>query len=314
MRTTRLLSVVAAVAFSGACVCVVGSTTGDLSIYYTFGGRSCDAAGVDRIYVDVSGLHDGATRTVSCAAFGTGIVFQGLLPESYDVTVEGDDASGRTIYGTDVPVRARVIVGSSNSVSVDVPALFGDLSVTWQTFDGEASCAAAGVQDVAVYLYDETGALEDSGTFACSAGGVDWVGLDPGQRVVGLDALDGAGNIVYTATVSTDVQAGGTNTALVSLVGVGTLTVYWTFEGSAACGAVTDVHVQATDPFGFVYDASTYPCDYKGVVYDTAAAGSWHLTLTALDASGLQLYAAENHPANVERGEESRYTIDLKAP
>ncbi len=213
----RLPLVLAVVAFSGACVCVVPAGTGDLSVFYTFGGSSCTAAGVSTIRLVASGdVHgDGATKSVSCAAFPQGITIKNLTADTYAVTVEGRDSSGRTLYATSTAQSVTVSASSDNQYDLDAPAVVGDLTVYW-TFDGLTSCTAAGVDEVDYYLYDPTGALVDSSTFACNNAGVTWTDLDPGQWSVDLDGFSGSAK-TYSGSAVVPVDAGQANSYTVDL-------------------------------------------------------------------------------------------------
>jgi hypothetical protein len=216
MRHARL-TVLLGVVLSGACVCVVQPTTGDLSIFYTFGGASCVAAGVDRIHLVASGdtQGDGATKTVTCAGFGQGLTLKDLVSDTYRVTVEGWDSAGNVLYAS-TPQHLNVVAGSDNQYDVDAPAVVGDLTVYW-TFNGVTSCSAAGVDTVDYYLYDPTGTQVDAATFACNSAGATWTALDPGQWSVDLDGFDAGGTKIYSGSGVTPVVAGQSNTYTVDM-------------------------------------------------------------------------------------------------
>lgn len=218
MWRLRLPIALGIVAASGACVCVVPSSTGDLTVYYTFGGARCDAAGVDRIRIVAVGDNhgDGATKNVGCDVFGDGLTIQDLTADTYAVTVQGRDSGGNVLYATASPLTMRVHAGSDNQYDVDAPAATGDLSVYW-SFEGDTDCTTAGVSSVTYTLYDPTGAAADSSTFDCTAGGISWTGLDPGSWSIDLDGLDAGGNAAYSASASVPVVAGQENSYQVDL-------------------------------------------------------------------------------------------------
>ncbi|RMG19353.1 MAG: hypothetical protein D6729_05515 [Deltaproteobacteria bacterium] len=209
-----LVATLVALAFSG-CICVVQST-GDLVVFYRFGGQTCDAAGVDRIVLDVEGTggtNDSAQQEVDCATFPEGVRFKNLRLGTYTVTVEG-------WAGTELRYQ--------------------------QTFTG--------------------------------------IEVKPGDNEYDLDV---AANF-------------------------GTLKLFWTFAGSGQCGQVQDVRVMVTGPDLLLFDDARYPCSGQGVTYDFAPAGTYHVEMDGIDATGRIIYRSSVYEAEVIAGQVNEYVIDLQ--
>lgn len=319
MRHTHLAAALAVLLLGPGCIVVSGggggggSGTGDLTIYYTFGGSPCDVAGVSDIEISIAGVNttDADVKHATCAEAPDGLTIHDFVAGSYDVTVSG--LSGATVlYRMDTPQRMQVLEGTANDYTVDVPGRFGDLAVYWPDFDG-LSCAQAGVDQVRVQLFDASQTPLDDQTFGCGVGGVSWQYLAPGSYTIWLDAENSYGDVLWQSTVDATVQVAASmdyDAAFTEVVG--SITLYWTFEGSGVCGFVQDVHVTAYAPDDTVYDDYTYPCTDGGVQYPTAPMGTMQILMDGIDDTGQVIYRSAAANVTVEAGASREYTIDLQ--
>ena len=94
------------------------------------------------------------------------------------------------------------------------------------------------------------------------------------------------------------------------VVARGDLSLLWTFDGYADCGAVDEVRVELIDPEGYVYDDSRYGCAIGGLIYEEVDEGWWTIQLTALDRYGYVLYAG-SADLYVNGNSFNEYDIDL---
>ena len=250
---------------------------------------------------------------MSCVNDAQGITISNFVPDTYDVTITGYDASQNAIFGMSSPQSVAIAAGS-NSYAIDVPALVGDLTVSWGMFGTYADCTSgnANIPTIEAILEDSSGNSLDDQTYNCSDGGVTWPQLDPGTYTVVLYGFGSDGLAYYAASSQVDVVAGQANDYTVDLVdNTGQLTVKWTFGGSAACGSVATVHVKIVDANNNLLDDNSYPCTAGGEIYDTAPAGGYTVDAQGLDSSGQQLYSGTNANVTVVAGSPQTYFVDM---
>jgi hypothetical protein len=289
-------------------------TTGDLTLLYTFGGATCQAAGASRVVVRIEGVDvgDGSTKDVLCRDFPEGMTVRDLLAGTYAVRVEGYDDQG-LLYQMDAPEQVSVVRGAERRYEIDVPATFGDLTIYWSAFGNVSDCGAAGIDQVVASLFDASDQLVDSQTLACSDGGVTWSFIAPGSYTVQLDAYDATGLLFYQGVQAITVSRGQADTYDVALSPVtGSLTVFWTFRGSAVCGGVQKVRVVVENADGVVYDDAYYACSMGGITYDAVPAEPWRLTLQGVDASNVLLFEGSASNVVVDVGQNTSVTVDLQ--
>ncbi len=329
IRTTIALA--AALTLGSGCIIVSGGEPveeADLTVLYTFGGEvldrfgACSDVGISTIRVRAVGVDvaDQKTGNGSCAVFSEGMTLKGLKLGSYDVTVTGMDRDGYAIYDMTSPARA-VVGKTGGEIDVDVPSLFGGLSVYWNSFgdfSGSTMCSDAGVHDVRAVLYDSAGNVLSDDYIDCSAQGVFWDLLDTGTYEVVLNGLDAYDYVLYAGEAFVDVAVGEIASYDIDLHPmVGSLTVWWSsfgdFEGSSMCSDASVVEVRAVllDDSGSVVSDDYLDCAYQGVVWDYLLPGEYEVVLNGLDEYGDVLFAGEAF-VDVLLGEDSSYDIDLE--
>jgi metal-sulfur cluster biosynthetic enzyme len=152
---------------------------GNLEVRWTFDGKTCAAAGVHTIQVDIA--HEVLTPNQFSCNLGGGTIAGGAnlgtyLVGRYTLTISGLDVDGALLYQTQQDVS---IQRGDNVLDVDVQKVpGGSISVNW-TFAG-LTCAQAGVTSVRIsvdgaLILDQGGSID----LACSANGVDGTSISP---------------------------------------------------------------------------------------------------------------------------------------
>lgn len=217
MRSSLLLSALAITLLGSACYTYVEPAPyddfGSLTIEYTFGGLSCRAAGVDRIYIEVDGTRDGDAFDVSCAEFDYGITIDNLRDGRYDVYIEGKDIDGNLLYSA--RDTARVVAYSHQVYTIDAGFETGQLTIYW-TFEGSGRCDD--IRSLRVRLHDGNGYVYDDDTYDCTFSGLVYDLMPKGAWYLDLDAIDFGNRVTYRATdVALYVEANAGNDYTVDL-------------------------------------------------------------------------------------------------
>jgi hypothetical protein len=192
-----------------------GPGLSDVQVQWTFGGQTCDQAGVANIDIEVAGQNI-FPHAFTCAQAGQGVDLGGFSQGTYEVTILGTDANGTAIYSGDFVIE--VLAGGSQVYPLDSIGIFGDVDFIW-TFDG-GSCAGVGVSAVAVHIDGVAVAtIDGTSELPCSTGGVDGFILPVivGTHAIALDAVDSSGN-TYSSSISVTVTNGVTTQEAVDLV------------------------------------------------------------------------------------------------
>ena len=189
----------------------------------------------------------------------------------------------------------------------------GDIGILY-TFGGD-DCFTAGVYQIDLRA-DFLGFPGDAelATVRCQdyPDGVSFFLRDGVHRFT-VEAYGPSGELLYDTVVNLEVIAGRDVLYEIDVPpSAGTLTLFWTFEGSSSCADVSEVRVLLEDPFGFEYDDAFYPCSFGGVTYEDLIAGDWLATLRAYAPGGAVLYRATERPVVVEAYADSEVTVDLE--
>jgi hypothetical protein len=264
----RRLALAAALSLAAACA----PMRDDLTVDWTFGGKSCADAGVAFIQVHIDGEVLTPDR-FTCAQAGKGAYLGRYLVGPYNLTVQGLDANNNVIYQSTVQVEVK---RGGAEVPVDVLPSTTDGSVTlhW-TFHGK-SCAAAGVTVINASVDNQV--LTDQNNnpdLPCSQAGVDGVvvePLSPGQHSFDLVGK-ASGTIKYAlngfvVTVGAGLNTNASPNLLPAAPTSASANLTWAFDGKTCAAANVD-HVQIffdpkADGSGGL-DAGTVPCNSSGV-------------------------------------------------
>jgi hypothetical protein len=158
--------------------------TGQVTLHWSFDGRSCAQAGIATVHASVDNqvLTDANDNAdLPCSQQGIdGATIDPLVAGLHTFDLVGVDASGQAryaLYGFSVTAAAGQNVDASPNLSRAAPT-DASANLTW-AFAGQ-SCAQAGVDHVQIFFDpnpDGTGGT-DSGTVPCSTNGVDGAAVD----------------------------------------------------------------------------------------------------------------------------------------
>lgn len=169
----------------------VAATTGDVTLHWTFGGKSCSQAGITVVHasVDSQVLTDGNNNPDLPCSSGTvdGTTVGPLSPGRHTFDLVGVDAGGQSKYALNGYV-VTVVAGQNAVYSPDLaPAAptTASANLTW-TFSGQ-SCATANIDHVTILVDPKADGTQgpqtvNAGTVACNTAGTD------GASVEGLTA------------------------------------------------------------------------------------------------------------------------------
>lgn len=183
----------------------VAQVTGDVTLHWTFGGKSCAAAGIAVVHVSVDNqvITDGNNSPdLPCASAGVdGTTITPLSQGQHSFDLVGVDSAGNAKYALN-GFLVTVAAGQNTIASPDLaPAAptTASANLTW-TFDGK-SCAAATVDHVTIFVDPDAAGNggTNAGTVPCNTSGTDGASVDGLTRgthsfaIQGIHtALDGA--------------------------------------------------------------------------------------------------------------------------
>jgi hypothetical protein len=174
----------------------VAQFTGDVTLHWTFAGKSCAAAGIPVVHVSVDNqvITDGNTADLPCSSAGIdGTTITPLSQGQHSFDIVGVDANGNSKYALN-GLLVTVAAGQNNVVSPDLaPAAptTASANLTW-TFDAK-SCAAAIVDHVIIFVDPDlngNGGV-NAGTVPCNTAGTDGGSVDGLTRGTHSFAIEG---------------------------------------------------------------------------------------------------------------------------
>ncbi|MBH24706.1 MAG: hypothetical protein CMH57_09700 [Myxococcales bacterium] len=162
---------------------------GVLSLTWRVSPLGCKESGVETVAIELS---NNTRSTVGCEV-GRAVV-ENLDPGAYQFNLLGLDADGKAIFESG-PLDAGIDSGQvTNMDDVRLTARAGTLDVSWH-FDNGRLCAANGVQEVLVAVYDTDAFAMGESLAACEDSVTTITGLKSGLFVVeviatGADGID----------------------------------------------------------------------------------------------------------------------------
>jgi hypothetical protein len=190
----------------------VAATSGDVTLHWTFSGKTCAAAGIAVVHASVDGivLTDASGRAdLPCSQSGVdGTTVSPLSPGQHSFDLVGVDSGGTARYAlngyTATAVAGQNAVYTPN-LAPAVPTT-ASANLTW-TFDGK-SCATANVDHVTILVDTNQDGSQgtntvNAGTVACNTSGTDGAGvegLSPGTHrfaILGIRTLSDGPHLIY---------------------------------------------------------------------------------------------------------------------
>jgi hypothetical protein len=187
----------------------VALSSGDVTLHWTFSGKSCSQAGIVTVHASIDGqvLTDvNDNPDLPCSQGGVdGTTISPLAPGRHTLDLVGVDASGRSSQALN-GFTVTVVAGQNTVYNPNlVPAAPTEASanLTW-TFDGK-SCATANVDQVRIFVDPDASGIGgiDAGTVPCNSTGTDGASvapLTPGTHsfaIQGIRTLADGPHLVY---------------------------------------------------------------------------------------------------------------------
>jgi hypothetical protein len=209
----------------------VAGTSGDVTLHWTFSGKSCAQAGITVVHASVDGivLTDASDNPdLPCSSLGIdGTTIAPLSPGHHIIDMIGVDATGASLYAVPAPFTATVVAGQDALYTPDLVAFVSTeafANLTW-TFGGK-SCAGAGVDQVTIYVDPDAngnGGI-NAGTLPCNSAGTDGASVSGMTRgthsfaILGSRMVGGTPNPLYRThhPVADRFEVGLTTDVLVS--------------------------------------------------------------------------------------------------
>jgi len=313
----RRLDLAAALALAAACA----PPRDDLTVDWTFAGKTCADAGVALIDVHIDGEVLTPDRFTcvdpNTGAYNKAAYLGRYLDGRYTLTVSGLDASANVIYTTSVQVDVRR-GGTEVAVDAAPSTTNGSATLRW-TFDGK-SCAAAGVTVINASVDNQV--LTDASNNAdlpCSQAGIDGVTVEPLSPGPHSFDLVGkvSGTIKYALNGFTVNVIGGQNTSaspnlLPAAPTTASANLTWAFNGMTCAAANVD-HVQiffdpnADGSGGQLVPgpqaSSSFPCSTGGVdgaSIEDVPEGTHSFAVTGIRAGHI-VYFTHHPPSTIFR-------------
>ena len=187
----------------------VAGTSGDVTLHWTFSGKSCAQAGITVVHARVDGivLTDASDNpNLPCSQSGVdGTTVSPLSPGQHSFDLVGVDAGGTARYALNG--YAVTAVAGQNAVYnpnlAPASPTTASANLTW-SFDGK-SCAAATVDHVTILVDPDAGGNGgvNAGTVACNTSGVEGAsvdGLTEGTHrfaILGIRTLSDGPHLLY---------------------------------------------------------------------------------------------------------------------
>lgn len=190
----------------------VAATSGDVTLHWTFGGKTCAAAGITVVHASVDGtvLTDVNDKPdLPCSQSGVeGTTVSPLSPGQHSFDLVGVDSGGTARYALN-SYTVTAVAGQNAVYNPDLaPAAPTTASafITW-TFDGK-SCAVANVDRVTILVDPNPDGTQgpntaNAGTVPCNNNGTDGVAVEdisPGTHkfaILGIRTLADGPHLVY---------------------------------------------------------------------------------------------------------------------
>jgi len=177
-----------------------GDGDGQVQVNWLVGSAGCDSAEVATVEVTIG------TDTEDFAC-GDGTATLTVPSGSYDVALQGLDADGVARYAGDGGV-VDVYGGQTSTVpTVVMSALPATLTTIWY-FKNSHLCAANGVSDVEINVFDAEDVLKGTATVACDDGTATLTDLEAGGYAVLALGRDAAGQEIYSGSKQIDLARG----------------------------------------------------------------------------------------------------------
>lgn len=239
---TSVVTVAVIALLTSGCIIGTGRTSGDITVVWSFNGQSCMfVPQVQSVRVTIPGATLQNNGIYPCMTNGvSGITLLNFRGGSYDVTVEGLDTAGRTLFAA----TSRVVVNGDVAASFSLlptQAASGTALVSW-VFPGNLACSQIGdvasgraVSRVLISVDGQASnpvdCAQGNATNANPSAAVTISNLSgAGQHQIDLLAQDSSGFTYLGVRGTLNVNLGGATSNQFQLQWmVGSLPLRWTF-------------------------------------------------------------------------------------
>ena len=276
-----------------------GSIAGDVTLTWTFDGRTCSAAGITTVAIAIDGETLQNNGVYNCLTDNyPGIKLNDFRARTYTFSIVGYDALNEARYES----AGTFTVNGDISLTVDLDPVgtgTGYAYLQWNfpgnSASSDPSCSQAGVTYVYISI---DGAAEYS--VGCTSGwnvttGVQTSALSVGTHTIDLTATDSTGYAYYSKRSTLSITASPTIQTYALDWAVGGAAVSWTLvDGSVsrtcAQAGITSVKVnfQDTTTGTLLYGNSgdVQPCTAGSVVYDFLTPGRYKVIIEGVTSGG----------------------------
>ena len=308
--------------------------TGDVEFQWLFDGeRSCEAAGVDEIDVEVYADDSGAkVFETTTACVGGGLLLTEFAPGDYTIYVDGYTSGGEHLFEGSFSVTIvadRVVdAGDVTLTAVEDAPAPGEITLFWSFLypadAAETDCARAGVTEVDVVLApDAADQSPIAETFVCQgqAGGAAFRNLVAGTYTVSVRAYgryDDADLLLYEKTGIEAVLAEGATQDLGDQElprlddAFGAIDVSWAPAGGTCADlsidTVTFTVVRLMDGAEVVDETFQRACDFAFDVRSPYVPGSYRIDAEA------GVFVGSTGPFTVQPNLTTTTSLALDAP
>ena len=234
----------------------------------------------------------------------TPVLFEGLIPGSYSISVVGKntaDDTGASIVVLSGFTTTDVVEGQTVPVTVPLQAVVGRLSVAFTTTAGST---ATSYTVKITHLEDKEFSKEETISDGTS---VQFNDLIPGSYTISVQGMN-AGTVVVSGSATETVIEGQTVTATVSLQDeVGRLSVAFTVPDDSNATSYT-VEITHSEDKDFSIEQTI--SDGTSVQFNDLIPGSYTISVQGMDADTVVLYGTTTSK-EVEKGATATATVSL---
>ena len=227
---------------------------------------------------------------------GTSVLFEGLIPGEYTITVNGINANTVVLSGS---VKATVVEGQTVPVTVPLQDKLGKLSVEF-TVPDDSTATSYTVEITDVNSVTQSKPVSDGTS-------VLFEGLIPGEYTITVNGIN-ANTVVLSGSVKATVVEGQTVPVTVPLQKeVGRLSVTLTVPDGSIAQSYT---VEITHSEDKEFSKEETISDGTSVLFNDLIPGSYTISVQGMNADTVVLYGTTTSN-EVAKGEESSATVNL---
>jgi hypothetical protein len=294
---------------------IAGRPRVPVSFIPTFGGRSCEQAGVTTIEASLlradGTVAAGGGTAVACTVGS--VSFAAVEPGTYELAVRAIDAVGGERFAASFP--DTIISDTTTDLGArELVAVTSAVLVRW-TLPNAQRCSVLGIDTINIQGLDGAG-VSRGVTAACVTGEATLL-VSPGALDIVVDGL-GQGERLLVGTINQTVPA-GTSTIVIALEPAppdnGVVVARVTFSGSSSCAeagvATLSGQLQGIDGLVPSGGSVTVACLDGNLRFEGVPIGVYNLIVTGESAAGEPLFVSLPTEVNLDEAVEDVGAVDL---